>query len=488
MNVILFLIEIVWLVRILRNTAAFIELWWVKEYRFDRMRIHLSTGQGKKIYFLPFRGFIKTPKTILLLTFILIIETFLYVWMPFHPIVRLILLDIASFPLTGVGVVLLGIPQKTYHRYIIWKAHKKLLEYNNLLVVGITGSYGKTSTKEYLSAILSTQFRVLKTQASKNSLIGISEVVLKDLTPEHEIFVVEMGAYKAGEIADMTRMVKPQIGIIIGINEQHQSLFGSIENTKRAKYELIEGLSGKQTAVLNVDNVYVQELIAWAKRDKKIIWGITVSDHTAQPLDRLFSITHLSGRQQYLSFTISDEKESLLVNAPVTGDHQAVNIAAAIAGAMACGMTMSDAVKAAATITPVDKMMKPMAGIRGSHFVDNTFNNNPDAAVSSIEYLAKSKGKKILIFQPMIELGNFTDRAHERVGQAAGNICDEIILTNSNYFNSFQKGVNKNVHNAHLHVFGQKEACEYLRSIISSKDTVMFIGKESSRILSSLTK
>lgn len=448
------IVALVWIARIIHNTLAFIQLWWVKEYRFDRMLVHLKTQQGKRIYFLPFRGLKISPKTIGLTAASLIMLAWFYGLLPYHPFVRLLILDIVSFPLTAVLVFLVSIPQWLYHRVVIAFATQKLRSYKNLFVIGITGSYGKTSTKEYLGTILSSKYKVLKTQKSQNSLIGIAEVVLGELRPEHEVFVVEMGAYKIGEIAQMSAMVQPQVGIITAINEQHQDLFGSIENTKKAKYELLAGLTGRKIAVMIGGNPHIDDMISWAKKDKLDVRG-----------ERVTNVAQKPGR---LSFTI----RSVRVHVPVLGIHQAHNIALAITAAVATGMSLNDAAAAASTISPVDRMMKPIKGINGSTFIDDTFNNNPDAAIAAIDYLATTKGKKILVFQPMIELGAYAKSAHERVGKRAAEVCDEIILTNKNYFNFFVGNV-----------YGPKVASAYIRESVGPGDTVLFKGKEAEKVL-----
>mgnify|MGYP001613034559 CR=1 FL=1 len=453
MNVLLTIIVLVWIARIIHNTLAFVELWWVKEYRWDRMLVHLKTDQGKHMYILPFRGLRISPKTIGLVIISLAVLVLLFFALPFHVLIRLLLLDIISFPLTAILVFLIGIPQWLYHRVIIEWSTQKLRSHKNLFVIGITGSYGKTSTKEYLATILSTKYKVLKTEKSQNSLIGIAETIFRELRSEHEVFIVEMGAYKIGEIAEMSKMVQPQIGIITAINEQHQDLFGSIENTMKAKYELIAGLSGKRIAVMT-DGYNLTKLIEWAKRDKLDLRGPHITD--------------VSQKTDGVSFHLN----STPVHAPVIGIHQAHNIALAITAAVAAGMTLVDATKATEKIIPIDGMMKPVKGINGSTFIDDTFNNNPDGAIAAINYLATTRGKKILVFQPMIELGVFAQSAHERVGKRAAEVCDTIILTNKNYLKFFPGNV-----------YGPKEASDYIRRNVSSADTVLFKGKEAQNVL-----
>lgn len=486
MEILIILLALFWGVRNILNVLSYAQLWWVKEYRWDRMIIHLRTPQGKRFLWPERRRPPISPKSALLVLLSLSVWGYI-VWVLRIPILlRLAIADILSFPITWIIVLMLNAPTKAYHKILITMAVQKVRLHKPMTVIGITGSYGKTSTKEYLATILSSKYRVLKTQASKNSLIGIAEVVLRDLKPDHDVFVVEMGAYKKGEIADMAKMVKPQVGIIIAINEQHQDLFGSLDNTKHAKYELIEGLVGNQIAIFNIDNSLVDELARWAVRDEITVWGMTQTKVIPNiAIDTMFHITGIVQDQQHLSFTISSGKKSAVVRAPVLGVYQAMNITAAVAGAVACGMSFPDASKGASLIQPFDGTMKPVKGVNGSTFIDDTFNNNPDAAIAAIDYLRFTKGKKILVFQPMVELGAFAQKAHERVGEYAAKICDEVLLTNSNNREAFIKGM-RIVSKKDAQVLTPTKAGDFIRHAVTIGDTVLFKGKEAKNILNQL--
>ncbi|MEK7065446.1 MAG: hypothetical protein AAB961_00500, partial [Patescibacteria group bacterium] len=136
MNVLGAIVALVWIARIIHNTLAFIQLWWVKEYRFDRMLIHLKTDQGGRIYIVPFRGLKISPKTIGLAAASLVMLIWLYGLLPYHPLVRLLILDILSFPLTALLVCIVGIPQWMYHKIVIALAIRKLRNHKNLFVIG----------------------------------------------------------------------------------------------------------------------------------------------------------------------------------------------------------------------------------------------------------------------------------------------------------------------------------------------------------------
>lgn len=481
MNSVFWIIVIAWLVRIAANILSFIHLWYVKEYRFDRMLIHLQTSQGKRLYILGFRKPPLTPKSIVLVSVSAVFLTFVFLSLPYGIFLRLAITDLLSFPVTVVLVLILKIPTFIYHEIRISQAITKLRSHKPMIVVGITGSYGKTSTKEYLATILGSRFNVLKTQASKNSPIGIAETILNGLQPNHDVFIVEMGAYKKGEISEMARMVRPSIAIITAINAQHQDLFGTMGNTMSAKYELIQGLVGNKVAIFNADNAYTQKMASWAKRDKKHVWSVTTNKKTSGA-EKTFFINDIVGDMKDLSFAIQQQKTKAHVRVPVLGDHQATNITLAIAAGVAAGMNLSDAARAASTVKPFEKTMQPTPGVNGSLFINDTFNNNPDAALAALAFLTKTKGKKILVFQPMVELGLYTESSHEEVGKAAAKICDEIILTNNNFLEYFQKGVRTAAPQKHVHVLPPTKAAVFIRSIVKKGDSVLFKGKEAENV------
>lgn len=447
------------------------------------MFIHLKTNEGKRILWLPFRKPPISPKTIILSAGLLIIEILLLTKLSFPVYIRFLLGDLLIFPVSFLLVGIMRIPTIVYHKYKIHEARKKLLQHKPMTVIGITGSYGKTSTKEYLGIILGTKYKVLKTEASKNSAIAIAEVILPKLTPDKEIFIVEMGAYKRGEIREITELVKPQIGIITAINAQHQDLFGAIETTMTAKYELIEGLTGKRIAVFNADNSHVVKMAGWAKKSGIDVWSVGKKSENIIDASQYFNISNVRGNLNGITFDLKFNKESASIAAPVLGEHMCVNVALAIAGAIASGLSFKDAVNGATYLKTFSKTMEPMHGTNGALFINDTFNNNPDAANAAIDFLAKTKGRKILVFQPMIELGDFAEVSHENVGEHAAKVCNDIILTNANFLEPFTKGVRNISSTVSLQVLNPGQAASYIRSHTQTGDTVLFKGKEAEQTL-----
>lgn len=454
MNIVWFVISILWGSRIILNVLSYIHLWYLKEYRLDRMTIHLKTPQGRRMFGIGWRRPPATPKTIVLFFGSLAGLVLVYMSIPSNPAARLLVTDLVTFPVVSLWVFLTNVPTAYYHWMIIRRAVNKLNAHRPMTVIGITGSYGKTSTKEILATILAYKYNVLKTAKSKNSPIGIAELVLRDLRPDTNVFIVEMGAYKRGEIAEMCRMVRPEIGIITAINAQHQDLFGSIQNTVEAKYELIQGLIGRRIAIVNRDNSWVYTMGKRARNQ-----GCAVVWYSAKGIA-------VEQRDSGLRFNG--------VSVRLFGKHQVSNVIAAMKAAESAGMNREEIIKACRLIRPLPHTMSPVKGIHGSLFIDDTFNNNPDAAIAALEYLSTQPGRKIVVFQPMIELGAYARESHEIVAKKMGETASEIILTNDSFADVFGKRAN---------VLSPRAAADHLKKIITSGDTVLFKGKEAGRVL-----
>jgi UDP-N-acetylmuramoyl-tripeptide--D-alanyl-D-alanine ligase len=464
--IIISILSTLWSIRLLLNLLSYIQLWYVKEYRFDRMLVHLKTKQGKRLLFLPLKRPPLKPKTCFIFTGSVLVLLGMYFVFPVFIFWKLFIMDILLFPITALFVVVVTIPTFVYHGILIRKAVRKLRLHKKMIIIGITGSYGKTTTKEILATILSTKFKTLKTEASRNSPIGIAEVVISKLVPDHEVFIVEMGAYKRGEIAQMSKMVEPEIGIVTAINQQHQDLFGSIDETIEAKYELIHGLTGKRIAIFNADNIYTKQMADRARMEGCSVVLFSIHD--------IAGIIHTS--DSGISFALKDQHKSVQIHTKLIGIHQVNNILAAIKAALSTGMTLPEISKACLLLQPVAHTMMPLRGVNGSLFIDDTFNNNPDAARAAVDYLATTKGKKILVFQPMIELGSFAPRLHRELGVYATSVCDEVILTNDSYREDLATGI----------VMSPAAAASHIRSTIKKGDTVLFKGKEAARVLNYL--
>lgn len=534
MNVIILFLPVVlfsFVIRTIRYSLYYVFLCQLKEYRIDRLFAHLKTSNGQKLIF----GKLTIIKWFLLVLIILStlvrigevfrisIWTFWFIWfleaiwslkelvttgwrIPIlTPKVIIILVLVFTiqfgFIITGLGIhekylfvqplispfldkllgsmialaiVFVNIPGSIYKRWIINKAAGKIAKFKHLIVIGITGSYGKTSTKEFLATILSEKFKVAKTPEFTNTDIGIANYILKELKPEHEVLVVEMGAYKKGEIKTICDMLKPKAGIITGINEQHLELFGSIENTMRAKFELIESLPEKGVAIFNGDNKYYLQMVNWSKKLglKTLIYNTTADVKTVKTFT------------DHIEFTLVDKNYLFRVN--LLGKQAIDNLLAAIYVAKSLGLTTEIIRSGIAKIVPTPKTMQSIGKVGGMMLVDDTFNANPDGVKAAADFMKIFKGKKILVLTPLIELGAEAEKIHAQLGEHLAKICDLILVTNLNYNKSFIGGVTKISSEEKVQVVNAALGVKLIRENLDEDGVVLFEGKETAKILNKL--
>ena len=363
---------------------------------------------------------------------------------------------------------------------IIKKASEKRAQFQNLLVIGITGSYGKTSTKEFLATILSERFKVLKTAEHQNSEVGISQCILNDLKPEHEIFICEMGAYNRGGIKLLCDIAKPKIGILTGINEQHMAIFGSQKNIVKGKYELIESLPEDGLAIFNGDNEYCFELY---KRTliKKRVYGLQ-SSISGLPLDIL--AYNVRAEKDFITFRVAlrDELADFKVN--LMGFQNISNVLAVVICARELGMTLEEISKACQKIESWQSGFQLKKGINGLNIIDATYSANPDGVISHLEYLKIWSEKKVIVMPCLIELGRASKEVHKRIGQKIGEVCDLSIITTKDRFEEIQEGAGDKA----LFIENPKEIFEKLKSFCNPGDLILLENRVPSQLVSLLVE
>ena len=368
---------------------------------------------------------------------------------------------------------------------ILNKARSKRNKFEKLIVVGITGSYGKTSTKEYLAAILSEKFRVLKTKEHQNSEVGISHCILNDLKPEHEIFICEMGAYNQGGIRLLSSIARPKIGILTGINEQHMATFGSQENIVKGKFELIESLPNDGIAIFNGDNEYISNLknqISKIELKSKIFYS--VKEH----LD--IWAEDIKIEKEWLHFKIfSKDGDNAEFKLNLFGKQNISNILAAACCARKLGMSMQEIADAAKKITAKDGAMKLLAGKRGLNILDSTYSANPDGIMADLDYLKLWNGKKVLIMPCMIELGKAAGDVHKKLGWKIAEVCEFAIITTLDRFDEIKKGaLEKGMKESNV-IFSERPS--EIMAIISEKlnreDVILLESRVPKAVIENLT-
>lgn len=312
----------------------------------------------------------------------------------------------------------------------IAKAMKKRESLENLLVIGITGSYGKSSVKEFLKFILLKDFKIVSTEKNENSEMGISQCILNQVNEEQEIFICEMGAYNRAGIKLLADIIKPKIGILTGINNQHLATFGSQKNIIKAKFELINSLPQEGLAVLNWDNEFIKNnfkseisSIKYSVKEKEDVWA-----------------EDIKGGKEGISFKVVFKTgESQLIRANINGVYNIPNLLVAIAVAKKLGMDLESIAERVEEINSSIGGMK-LKKFNGFDVIDATYSSNIDGIVSHLEYLKNWENKKVIVMPCLIELGSEGKEAHINIGKKIGEVCDLAIITSKDYFNELRKG------------------------------------------------
>ena len=310
--------------------------------------------------------------------------------------------------------------QKKYYK----KAQNKIRTMYKLTVIGITGSYGKTSTKYFLKTILSVKYNTLMTPESYNTPMGITKVIREQLNEQHEVFICEMGARNIGEIKKLAELVNPSIGIITSIGPQHLETFKTIENVAKTKYELMEALPKSGTAVFNGDNAYCREL-AEKISIEKIFYSIN-----SDSKDGYIHAEEIINTEKGLKFKLKGRDNlSFECQTALLGKHNVSNILAAVCVALRLGLTYEEINVGILKIKPVPHRLELLSTNNGVIVIDDAFNSNPSGAKEALETIREfSKGNRIVITPGMVELGIIEEEENKKFGRAMADCCDYAIL------------------------------------------------------------
>jgi UDP-N-acetylmuramoyl-tripeptide--D-alanyl-D-alanine ligase len=275
-------------------------------------------------------------------------------------------------------------------------------------LVGVTGSAGKTTTKEAVAHLLATRFRVLKSEGNFNNHFGLPLMLLK-LEPEHDVAVIEMGMSHAGEIRALAKIAQPEIGVVTNVAPVHLQFFESLAGIARAKYELIEALPADGTAVLNADDEYVSQF-GRDFRGKVVLYGTlpasTVRAENVQPKGADGS-----------EFDVVIGNSRARVQLPLVGSHNVLNALAAVAVGIERGLKLSEAAEALATLAPPDKRGQ-VVQLGNITVINDCYNSNPKALDAMVDALvAMPARRRIVVAGEMLELGAASEQLHRRAGR-----------------------------------------------------------------------
>ena len=286
-------------------------------------------------------------------------------------------------------------------------------------LVGVTGSAGKTTTKEAIAHVLSAGFRVLKSEGNFNNHFGLPLMLLK-LEPGYDVAVIEMGMSHAGEIRALATIANPEIGVVTNVAPVHLEFFDSLAGIARAKYELIESLPASGTAVLNSDDDYVSQFGRGFK-GKIVMYGTrSTADVRAEKIQS-------KGREGVeFDVGIGGVREHAVL--PLVGEHNVLNALAAVAVGLERGMKPSEAVAALATLAPADKRGQVLQ-VGNITVINDCYNSNPKALEAMVDALARMvANRRIVVAGEMLELGSAGEEMHRQAGKHIAGAKIDVLL------------------------------------------------------------
>ena len=320
--------------------------------------------------------------------------------------------------------------QKTFYN----KAKKKLEDMPNLRVIGITGSYGKTSTKYAVSTILSQKYNVLMTPESYNTTMGVVRTINEKLNSMHNIFVCEMGAKQIGDIKEICDLVKPNYGILTAIGPQHLETFKTIDNVKKTKLELVDSLEKDGIAFLNYDDKIVSEADV---NKTKITYGMK------RGLD--YYADEITCNEKGSNFVVHCKSgKNISVKMKLLGKHNISNVVGAIAIADTLGLSEEEIIIGVRSLRPVPHRLELITKPNGSLVIDDAYNSNIQGAKMALDVLASFEGrKKILVTPGIVDLGEEAEKYNEILGEQATEAADYIILVGEKQAKPILSGILK---------------------------------------------
>ncbi|MGI8713817.1 MAG: UDP-N-acetylmuramoyl-tripeptide--D-alanyl-D-alanine ligase [Solirubrobacteraceae bacterium] len=290
------------------------------------------------------------------------------------------------------------------------------------VVVGITGSYGKTTTKVCIGAVLSEREPTLITPASFNSYLGVIRAINEGLEPAHRNFVVEMGMYRAGDIAELCELVGPQIGVLTAIGPVHLERMGTLDAIADAKAELALALRPDGQLVANGDDPRCVEIAGRVTIDT-LLYGLESPDARvrAQEIELADGRTH---------FSLVIDGEQIPVSSGLLGRHNVSNLLAAAAVGHLRGMSIAEIARGLERVAPPEHRLQPISNVRaGIVVIDDAYNSNPAGAAAALEVLHSHPAKRRILVTPgMVELGDQEAELNECFGRQAAAVCDRVIL------------------------------------------------------------
>lgn len=378
-------------------------------------------------------------------------------------------LDPCLLPLWTALAGLLAWPiEKLISEMYFRDAQQRLRARPDLIKIGITGSYGKTSVKFILGTLLSEKYQTLVTPSSFNTPMGVTKIIRTKLTPAHQVFVAEMGARHVGDIKEMCRLVHPDHGVLTSVGPQHLETFHSIERIKRTKYELMDAVPEGGCCFFPDDGGICRTLYDQTTKEKRLcsVRPTPEADVWAE---------EISVSPQGSSFMLCTRTEKTRCETKLLGEHNIQNILLAATVCLRLDMTLRQIARGISRLTPVEHRLQliPSPGVT---IIDDAFNSNPRGAEAALNVIRAFPGRRIIITPGMVELGEEEAAFNRSFGQKMAGAVDVAILVGRRHTQPIRDGLmeagfpEENIHS----VASLEEAAALLRQLGRPGDVALF--------------
>ena len=359
--------------------------------------------------------------------------------------------------------------EKGINRYYIRDARRMLKACPGLKIIGITGSYGKTSVKYYLHTLLSARYDVLMTPESFNTPMGVVKTIRGSLKATHEIFLCEMGARHVGDIKEICDIVEPQIGVITSLGYQHLETFKSLDNIVGTKKELFDALPVGAPRFVNGDNEYVKQ---YRVDQGAVTYGLEEGNAY-----RAYDLEYSEKGTRFTLQAPDGSREEFTTK--LLGEHNVINITGAIAISHELGIPLEKLKIPVRRLEGAPHRLQPIA--KGNTIIiDDAYNSNPSGAHMALKTLGMFKGVRVLVTPGMVELGNREDHYNYEFGREAVRYCDYIVLVGRRQTESIQRGVlDTDFDREHFYVAEDlQDAMKYVYGILTNQKLIVLLEND----------
>lgn len=302
-------------------------------------------------------------------------------------------------------------------KLVVSRAKAKIRAHGGLKVIGIAGSYGKTTMKEVLGEVLSAKFKVLRTPESVNTPVGVARWVLKQLDHSVQIIIVEMGEHYKGDVKELCGIARPDISVVTGINESHLERMKTLDNVVATIFEIVSCSKPKSLVMLNADDEHV------VKHYKEFVWP----DHKIAQ----FSISNFQFHKFNTEKLVweAEAEDVGKVDINLLGEYALGDVDAAVKIGQSLGMSAEDIKKGIANIKPIEHRLQPVKGSVDVLIIDDAYNGNPAGVAEAIKVLSRfTNRRKIYISPGLVEMGKATAEVHRAIGKQLAEVADVVIL------------------------------------------------------------